>query len=580
MRLFYISLILLFLSACATSSQNKEVEFDWRKASAKLTREYAISMGPLFPEWISGVGFSQFEHLTTPWSEDLEQESYLLADKWKVKLESMLKTQLHEEYRADIKILLDHVNRRIEGINFDRQIGAISFMPICEHVYLSLNELIFENAPQRKHENALSRFRLIVKGDKNQPPLIAGFTAHIFNQMNKLHEKRQYGFWPSRREVEVYLKDSDTYMESLSELLAKTKSEAWKKDFDNFKREELQYRDFLRKKILPYARPKDGMPEAVYANILREMEITETPQELINVAKRDYRTIYMQFSELAKEIAREHKLSANDPVSVVHYLTSKKITDKEELLKLYNQINEELFEIVLRHKILTIKERPNMLIRFASSSEALSLPAPYFNNSPFFGKDKNKKSEFVITPAEGGRDDFSFREAALTLTAHEAMPGHALQYHMMRERGTTLMRSWLAFNSVNVEGWGLYAEDLVYPYLSKEAQFITLQRRLWRVARMFLDPELNLGLIKEKRIFEVFMDELGFSKLFAESEFRRYSYIMPGQANSYYYGYKKLMKMKDKVPSSLCFNDALLNYGVLPLEEINARLERLSCEKP
>jgi uncharacterized protein (DUF885 family) len=570
--------LLFFLSACASISQKDDKGFNWKKASAKLTREYAKSMGPLSPEWISGVGFSQFEHLTTPWSKELEQQNYLLSYKWKSKLERMLKTESHEEYRADIRILLDHVERTMRGIEFDREIGAISFMPISENVYLTLNELVYDNAPERKIKNALSRFGLIVRGDEEQLPLIAGFTAHVLNQMDKLHEKRMKGFWPSRREIETYLKDSESYIESLNELLLDTKSDEWKKDYENFKEQELQYREFVKKKILPYARSQEGLPEAVYANILKEMGIDESPSELIEVAKRDYRVIYMRFSELAKDVAKIHNLSSSDPVSVVHYLTSKKISDQAELLKLYNEVNEELFQIVLREKLLSINERPNILIRFANKSEALSLPAPYFNNSPFFGKDKNKKSEFVITPADGGRDDFSFREAALNLTAHEAMPGHALQYHMMRERGTTLMRSWLAFNSVNVEGWGLFAEDLVFPYLSKEAQFITLQRRLWRVARMFLDPELNLGLINEKRVFEVFLDELGFSKLFAESEFRRYSYIMPGQANSYYFGYKRLMKMKEKVSDPLCFNDAILNFGVLPLEEIASRIDRLSCK--
>jgi uncharacterized protein (DUF885 family) len=192
----------------------------------------------------------------------------------------------------------------------------------------------------------------------------------------------------------------------------------------------------------------------------------------------------------------------------------------------------------------------------------------------------------VITPATNGRNDFSFKEAVVTLSAHEAIPGHGLQYHAMKERGTTLIRSWFAHNSVNVEGWGLYAEDLVYPYLTKEAQFITLQRRLWRVARMFLDPELNLGRIKPARVLEVFQGELGFSKPFAESELSRYSYIMPGQATSYYYGYKKLLLMKHVLQqknlkiSDRCFNDAVLNLGILPLEDIDARFQKgIDCDE-
>ena len=69
-------------------------------------------------------------------------------------------------------------------------------------------------------------------------------------------------------------------------------------------------------------------------------------------------------------------------------------------------------------------------------------------------------------------DDFTFKAAAWTLTAHEGRPGHELQFAAMVERGVSLARSLFAFNSVNVEGWALYAESEMLPYEPPAGQFI------------------------------------------------------------------------------------------------------------
>jgi uncharacterized protein (DUF885 family) len=90
-------------------------------------------------------------------------------------------------------------------------------------------------------------------------------------------------------------------------------------------------------------------------------------------------------------------------------------------------------------------------------------------------------------------DDFTFDAASWTLTAHEARPGHELQFATMAERGVSVARAVFAFNTANVEGWGLYAEAEMQPYEPADGQLITLQFRLLRAARAFLDPMLNLG---------------------------------------------------------------------------------------
>jgi hypothetical protein len=576
--------LLLAVSACAFRTPEAEHRH-WRRESKTLAQKYAKSIAAFFPEYVSEMGFDQYEGLTTPYSRTFDFDWYAHSYKWKKYLEKLEAKYLEPELHTDVKILQRKVDLELEEYELNRRIGLVPFVPLTEVIYLNLKELLADGSPKRKQLNAFARFRTYVRGNREQLPMVDGIMAYIQARQEHVHSLRMRGTWPSKLELETYLKDSPGYLKGIRELLAKTPTKVWEHDFKELEVQEATYRDFIRVKMLPYARPDTVLLPALYAFRLKQYDLGDDAEALIETAKQDYASLYQTFRELGKELAEKHKLPKDDPVTVVNYLASAALTDERELLKLYQKTTQELYELVLANKLLTIRKRPDIRIRFANATEAQSLPAPHFISSPLFGEDRDRPSQFVITPTANGRNDFSFKEAAVTLAAHEAVPGHGLQYHAMKERGTTLIRSWFAHNSVNTEGWGLYAEDLVYPFLTKEAQFVTLQRRLWRVARMFLDPELNLGLIRPGRVLELFQRELGFSKPFAESELARYSYIMPGQATSYYYGYKKLLLIKHVLQeknvkiSDRCFNDAFLNLGVLPLDEVDARLKKgIDCD--
>ena len=66
----------------------------------------------------------------------------------------------------------------------------------------------------------------------------------------------------------------------------------------------------------------------------------------------------------------------------------------------------------------------------------------------------------------------------------------------MRFQVYTGSRALFSFNSTNAEGWGLYSEYIMLPNMPKEGQLISLQFRLLRAARAFLDPELQAGKVK------------------------------------------------------------------------------------
>ena len=138
-----------------------------------------------------------------------------------------------------------------------------------------------------------------------------------------------------------------------------------------------------------------------------------------------------------------------------------------------------------------------------------------------------------------------------TLTAHEARPGHEVQFDRMLEGGHSLARAVFAFNSVNVEGWALYAEQIVLPYMPLAGQLCSLQMRLHRAARAFLDPELQSGAITPADAQAFLEREIVYSAPFARSEVERYTFRAPGQATSYFYGYTKLVALRAETEAAL-----------------------------
>jgi uncharacterized protein (DUF885 family) len=92
-----------------------------------------------------------------------------------------------------------------------------------------------------------------------------------------------------------------------------------------------------------------------------------------------------------------------------------------------------------------------------------------------------------------------------------------------------------------------------------------------RAARAFLDPELQSGKIQPQDAYHVLEQDVVQSHAFAQEEVERYTYRAPGQANSYFYGYTKLIALRKDVEAALGpkfdqkkYHDFLLAQGLLP----------------
>jgi hypothetical protein len=390
-----------FLAGC--SSQKKDLEpKDWKQSSNELARDYALSWGELYPEYISRLGFKEFDGKGINFTRNLDNLKYANAYRWKNKLLKILKDEKHAEMKTDLKILLENVELDMEEIELDRKLGVISFFPVSQFVLGNLKKI---NSP-----DGLKRFHAYVRGEGARLPLVDGYMSYLLSKLDYLKDNRKRGFWPHVTEVKSYVKDSDEYFKALEKVLEKWPKDQWARDLAHLKAQDKDYRAFLIKKILPYCRKTSVIHPLYYAFMLKGSGIHATPEELIRSGLTDYKMTYQKFTELAQRIGTEENLTKRDPVSVAKYLKDKKITNDKDLLNAYQVETEKIVAIMKDQNLISMIKPPNYILRMASPDEMRSMPSPHFSPTPFLSKE-NIPSEFVI-PQIGGKegiDDFTFK---------------------------------------------------------------------------------------------------------------------------------------------------------------------------
>ncbi len=173
-----------------------------------------------------------------------------------------------------------------------------------------------------------------------------------------------------------------------------------------------------------------------------------------------------------------------------------------------------------------------------------------------------------------------------SLTAHEAIPGHAWQGAFLAEHPDTVspVAQLIGFNAF-VEGWALYAEQLVAEDGFYEndpfGKLGYLNAARFRAVRLIVDTGLHdLRWSREKAIATM-VTETGRSVGSVTSEIDRYC-ASPGQACGYKIGHNEILKQRARAKVALGprwdvrdFNDALVATGGVPLTALPGVVDRM-----
>jgi len=523
------------------------------------------------PESGSYQGLSQYDtEVSQPTLADDDQERQE-TEAVLAKLEAALPQQKQKEVGQDLEIVIRKVKLHFREDDFERA-HKVPFLNASEYVFTGLRILLDEQTPDERRPAAVVRIRKYAGLEPGYKPLTEILKQRVMEQMAKPGV-----VYPSRTEIEIELGRNSNYIEGIASLMQKYNLTGWQEPFEKLKTQLTEYDAWTRANVLPKARTDFRLPPEEYALNLEDFGIDIPPDQLTVMAHQAFDQIQAEMKPIAAQIAQQRHFSSSDYRDVIHELKKQQLVG-EAILPFYQDRLKQIEKIIVEHQIVTLPDRPAR-IRIATAAETAQQPAPHMVPPPFL-HNTGQKGEFVLPlniPAGPGEkeslkyDDFTYDAAAWTLTAHEARPGHELQFDSMLEHGVSLARVRYAFNSTNVEGWGLYSEYLIKPYMPLEGQLVSLDERLLRAARAFLDPELQSGKIQPADAYRILEQDVVQSHASAQQEVERYTYRMPGQANSYFYGYTKLIALRKDTESALGlkfnqkkFHDFILAQGLLP----------------
>jgi hypothetical protein len=480
-----------------------------------------------------------------------------------------LATEKDPAVKQDLNILIKTSEDQIRGTELSHKY-EIPYFNLTETVFGGLRGLLDDQVPAERRKAALVRLRKYAGMEAGTTPITELAIARIRERM----DPKLMG--PVKAQVEKDFTNNPTFVAGIEKLFQKYQIAGYEEPYAKLKQQLAAYDDFVKQEIVPRARTDFRQPAEMYAFGLEQVGVDMPVQELQSRAKTSFKEIQNQMQSLAPLVAKEKGLTVTDYRGVIRELKKQQIVG-DAILPHYQARIKQVEDVIRREKIVTLPAR-DMEIKLASEAESAAIPAPNMRPPRLIGN-TGEKGVFVlplrIPGAPGAEkkefDDFTFDAASWTLTAHEGRPGHELQFSAMVEKGVSIARAIFSFNSVNVEGWGLYAESELQPYEPLDGQLVTLQHRLMRAARAYLDPGLQLGTITKDEAYRVLREDVMLSDAMATQEVERYMFWAPGQATAYFVGYNRLLEIRRDAEMKLGpqfdrkkFNDFVLAQGVIP----------------
>ncbi|AGY60689.1 DUF885 domain-containing protein [Gloeobacter kilaueensis] len=541
----------------------------WVQRSNEDARVLLAVLARFDPEESAAFGVEGIDERISDLSSGVDEQRIKARTEAAGTLKKRLAAEKDPQVRQDLEISIQAAERQNRGDALEKKYNLPYFKP-ARLAFFGVRGLLTDQIAPERRPAALVRLR-------RYAGLEAGYTPITVQAEKRIREKLAVpGLrYPSKAEVERDLATADALVAGIAPLFDQYKITGYQEALARFKTQLAAYQAFIRKEILPKARSDFRLPPELYAFALERVGVDIPPEQLIEQAHTAFAAIQKQMQILAPQVAKQKGYTVTDYRDVIRELKKDQLTD-DIILAHYQQRLAQIEAIIRRENLLTLPDRPG-IIRLASAAESADAPAPYETGPRLIGN-KGERGEFVLPlraiSASGTSqkvDDFSFAAASWTLTAHEARPGHELQFDTMVEKGVSLPRALFAFNSTNVEGWGLYAESIILPFMPPDGQLISLREQLKRAARAFLDPELQLGRITPEQALRVLTDEVAVSPAHARQEVERYTFRSPGQATAYFYGYTQLLALRSDLErtqgvkfSPQRFHDFVLAQGLLP----------------
>lgn len=335
------------------------------------------------------------------------------------------------------------------------------------------------------------------------------------------------------------------------------------------------YREFLQRDYLPKARAGIAISDlprgdACYQAFLRSSTtLRSTPKEIFEEGQA---LVSDNAAAIAKiGIANYGTADREMLLAKIKSKPSERFRSKEDLLE-FSQNFLQRAKSVTAAQLVSQMPRQDVVIR----------PLPAFEEDAGVGSrfqqesDPGKPAVFLIKLGDWKNETRA--DAEITLV-HETVPGHHLQRALANSIQSQTRLSKLIDNDAYSEGWARYAESLGEEAQIYDTDDAAVMRRLWPAHGMVVDTGLHAFHWTREQAIDYIVSSGRFSREVANDYVDRIA-VMPGQLASYDSGWLEIERLRDEAEKRLgasfklrCFNQSVLEEGVVPLGQLRAHLE-------
>ncbi|MCP4654764.1 MAG: DUF885 domain-containing protein [bacterium] len=528
------------------------------------------------PEELGPLGFPEVDEEIVRLPPDRDLRRIAAFEEVVGVLEQHQAQESEPQLLLDLGLMIEERRREIGRIRLESGL-MLPYFNVAQLVFRGIRALLDDRIEAARRPAALVRLMRYAGLERGCPPLAEQAEAAIRSRLDEPGLLAPY-----RDAVVKDLAQGERLTAGVGKLFESYRISGYQRAHAALCRQLSAYHAFLREVVLPRARADFRLPAELYAARLVGEGVDMPVGELISRAKVAFLEIRKQLQALAPLVARHHGWALTDYRDVIRRLKKAQLTGGE-ILRQYRERIRDLERLIERRGILTLPA-VELGIVLAGEAESAALPFPYMRFPRLIGR-PDERIELVLplkmhaaVGEDPAFDDFTFNAASLPITAHEVL-GHAVHFTAIRESGVSLTRSFLAGNAAASEGWAVYVESEVRPYLPLESQLIVLQHCLGRAAKAFVDPGLHMGVVTPDQALRILRDEVVCSEALACQALERSTSRWPGQVTSYFCGHTRLSELRIEVEQLLGpyfdvreYHDFVLAQGLLPLSLLRMRV--------
>ena len=312
--------------------------------------------------------------------------------------------------------------------------------------------------------------------------------------------------------------------------------------------------------------------EMRYSALLQEKEVLGFNTEGLNgLGHEAFAAVDRELKEVAGRID-----PSSDWRTINKGLTDHHPSSPDDMRAAYEECTAKARQFLVDHELVT----------FASGEECVVEPSPPFQRpilavasyaTPPAFKPTLTGHFFVPFPPDGTSEAEVQQRLATnsfhmipTITAHEAYPGH--HWHLTWMQGNERRLRKMHTTPYFSEGWGLYAERVMYEhgFFSSDQEVLGhLDARIFRAARIIVDTSLHTGALSFDDAVKFMTDNTALSEATAIAEVKRYC-AWPTQAASYLTGCLEIERIRgrfieEKHGDLRQFHDRIAGAGALPI---------------